>query len=404
MGSGIGALSIVTMNDKATNLSGTEEALTRDASNVTDSGMRGFGKGKVTMGDIAKAAGLSPMTVSRVLSTGGSVSEAKRKRVLAAAKRLNYHVDIIARQLRAQHTFQLGVVAPFQGLVGTVYFGHILQGVQQVLAGTEYHIALFDILSEDFNDVRKCVNLCHERRVGGLIVVAPELSARFPETFASLQMPLVVVGSSPGQQAISYVDVDNYGGACAMTQHIIQLGHTRIGFIGGRNDLRDASQRELGFRNTLAKHHLPVVDEWVVQGEYETRKAFQLSMSLLAKSRRPTAIFAANDQMAYGVVDAARILGLKVPEDLSVGGFDDLEASAEFVPALTTIAQPMMDLGRVAARYLLDVLNTTEPPGVLHKRLPARLVPRSSTAPPGREHSPISIISKQSRLSRSNQE
>ena len=104
----------------------------------------------------------------------------------------------------------------------------------------------------------------------------------------------------------------------------------RIGFIGGRSDLQDASQRELGFRDTLAKHQIPVMDEWIVQGEYETRKAFQLSMSLLAKSRRPTAIFAANDLMAYGVIDAARVLGLRVPEDLSVGGFDDLDGSAEF--------------------------------------------------------------------------
>jgi DNA-binding LacI/PurR family transcriptional regulator len=354
------------------------------------------------MGDIARATGLSPMTVSRVLSNSGTVSEAKRERVLAAAKRLNYHVDIIARQLRAQHTFQLGVVAPFQGLVGTFYFGRILQGIQQVLNGTDYHIALFDSLSEDFDDVSKCVSLCHERRVGGLIVVAPELSARFPRTFASLKMPLIVVGSSPSQKGISYVDVDNYGGACAMTQHLIQLGHTKIGFIGGRSDLRDASQRELGFRETLAQHQLPVVDEWVVQGEYEARKAFQLSMSLLGKSRRPTAIFAANDQMAYGVIDAARILGLKVPEDLSVGGFDDLEGSAEFLPALTTVAQPMTDLGRVAAHFLLDVLNLAEPPGILRKRLPARLVTRSSTAPPSREHPTLMGDSKQLKISRAN--
>lgn len=390
------------MSKRSTNRIGADGALTCDVSSATDCAMRGFGKDKVTMGDIARATGLSPMTVSRVLSNRGSVSEAKRKRVLAAAKRLNYHVDIIARQLRAQHTFQLGIVAPFQGLIGTVYFGHILQGIQQVLTGTDYHIALFDSLSEDFNDVRKCVNLCHERRVGGLIVVAPGVSARFPETFANLQMPIIVVGSTLGQHGISYVDVDNYGGACEMTQHMIQLGHTKLGFIGGRNDLRDANQRESGFRHTLAKHHLPVVDEWIVEGEYETRKAFQLSMSLLAKSRRPTAIFAANDLMAYGVVDAARILGLKVPEDLSVGGFDDLEASAEFVPALTTVAQPMMDLGRVAARYLLEVLNMAEAPGILHKRLPARLVPRSSTAPPGREHVSLLANSKALRISRSN--
>jgi LacI family transcriptional regulator len=390
------------ISKKSTNRTGAEGALTCDMSSATDSTMPGFSKGKVTMGDIARATGLSPMTVSRVLSAGGPVSEAKRKRVLAAAKRLNYHVDFIARQLRAQHTFQLGVVTPFQGLVGSVYFGHILQGIQQVLTGTDYHIALFDSLSEDFNDVRKCVNLCHERRVGGLIVVAPGLSAHFPETFANLQMPIIVVGSSPGQRAISYVDVDNHGGACAMTQHLIQLGHTRIGFIGGRNDLRDASQRESGFRDTMAKHHLTVVDEWVAQGDYETRKAFQLAMSLLAKSRRPTAVFAANDLMAYGVVDAARVLGLKVPEDLSVGGFDDLEASAEFVPALTTVGQPMMDLGRIAARYLLEVLNMAEPPGVLRQQLPARLVPRSSTAPPCGEHPSKAFIPKPAKLSRLN--
>ncbi len=341
--------------------------------------MRDHETDKVTMGDIARASGVSPMTVSRVLNNNPSVKEAHRKRVLAVAKRLNYHLDIIARQLRAQHTFQLGVVVPFRGLVGTYYFGQILQGIQQVLTGTDYHIALYDSLSEDFNDIPKCVNLCHERRVSGLIVVAPGFSAKFPKTFASLKMPIIVIGSSLGRQAISYVDVDNYGGASVMTEHLIGLGHTKVGFVSGRADLRDASQRELGFRKTMEKHGLPVVEEWIIQGEYEARKAFQVSMNLLAKSDRPTAIFAANDQMAYGVIDAARILGLQVPEDLSVGGFDDIQSSAEFVPALTTVGQPMLDLGLVAARYILDVLSK---PGtaVLHRKLPAQLVTRSSTA------------------------
>jgi DNA-binding LacI/PurR family transcriptional regulator len=350
------------------------------------------------MSDIARATGLSAMTVSRVLGTKGSVSNAKRKVVLAAAKRLNYHVDIVARQLRAKHTFQLGVVAPFQGLVGTFYFGRILQGIQQVLTGTDYHIALFDSSSEDFNDVRKCADLCHERRVGGLIVVAPELSARFPQAFANMQMPIIIVGSSPSHRSLSFVDVDNYDGARVMTEHLIHLGHTKIGFLGGRSDLQDALQRESGFRETLAKHQLPVLDEWVEQGEYETRKAFHISMSLLAKSNRPTAIFAANDEMAYGVIDAARVLGLRVPEDLSVGGFDDLDASAEFVPALTTVAQPMLELGQVATRYLLDVLNLAKRPPVLHKRLPARLVTRSSTAPPNASPRALEVDSKRLKI------
>jgi len=352
--------------------------------------MRNQKTGKVTMGDIARASGVSPMTVSRVLSNNPSVKEEHRKKVLAVAQRLNYHVDIIARQLRAKHTFQVGVVVPFRGLVGTYYFGQILQGIQQVLTSTDYHISLYDSLAEDFNDMAKCVNLCHERRVSGLIVVAPELSATFPKTFASLKMPIVVVGSSLARQPISYVDVDNYGGACAMTEHLIELGHTKIGFVCGRADLKDASQRELGFRETMQKHGLPVVAEWVVQGEYEARKAFQVTMNLLAKPERPTAIFAANDQMAYGVIDAARILGLQVPEDLSVSGFDDIQSSAEFVPALTTVGQPMLDLGLVAACYILDVLSKPNTP-VLHRKLPAQLVVRSSTGAPAQMYRSVAV-------------
>ena len=364
--------------------------------------MRGNVPDKVTMRDIARESGVSPMTVSRVLSNNPSVKEAKRKRVLAVTERLNYHVDIVGRQLRAQHTFQLGIVAPFRGLVGTYYFGQILQGIQQVLTGTDYHIALYDSLSEDFNDIPKCVNLCHQRRVSGLIVVAPELSAKFPKTFASLKMPIIVVGSSLGRQAISYVDVDNYGGACVMTEHLIELGHTKIGFVSGRVDMRDASQRELGFRKTMEKHGLPVVAEWIIQGEYETRKAFQVSMNLLAKNDRPTAIFAANDEMAYGVIDAARILGFQLPEDLSVGGFDDIRGSAEFVPALTTVRQPMLDLGLLAARYILDILSKPSTV-VLHRKLPAQLVTRSSTAMPNQSRRSVTSDGPLSKISRIDQ-
>lgn len=353
---------------------------------------------KVTMDDIARVTGLSKMTVSRVLRNNASVSEATRNRVLTATKRLNYHVDFIARQLRAKHTFQLGVIAPFRGFVGQYYFGQILQGIQDVLTGTEYHIALFDSLSEDFNDPQKCVSLCHERRVGGWIVVAPGPGERFPRTFVNLKMPIVVVGSSFGRQAISYVDVDNYNGACAITQHLIGLGHTRIGFIRGRGDRHDAAQRELAFRKSMAKHDLPIVEEWIVQGDYEMRKAFHLSLDLIAKGDHPTAIFAANDQMAYGVIDAARVLGLRVPEDLSVGGFDDIEGSAEFVPALTTVAQPIADLGRVAARYLLDVLNRPDRLRILHQKLPTQLVTRSSTGPPSQEREVLKGVPARFRL------
>ena len=338
------------------------------------------------------------MTVSRVLRDDQFGTEATRKRVLAAAKRLNYQMNFIARQLRANQVLQLGVITSFEGLLGQYYFGQILQGIQQVLTGTDYHVVLLDSQTEGFDDPQKCMNFCRERRVAGLVVVAPRLEERFPSNFIDLKMPLVVVGSSFQHHDISYVDVDNYGGACAMTEHLIRLGHQKIGFLKGRSDTYDASQRELGFRKTAARHNVPVVGKWVVQGDYELRKAFHISLELLAGNDRPTAIFAANDQMAYGVIDAAAILGLRVPEDLSVAGFDDIGGSAEFLPALTTIAQPMADLGRVTARYLLEVLSEANPPSILHQKLHTRLVIRSSTSAPNEQLRRAAVDAKRTRL------
>ena len=335
-----------------------------------------------TMDDIARETGLSKMTVSRALSNKGYVSERSRKLILSAAKKFDYQINMLARQLSSNRTYLLGVITPFRGLLGTFYFGQVLQGVQQALSGTGYHVALFDSQSEDFNDGTKCANLCRQRRVDGLIVVAPGLDDQFPLTFANLQMPTVVVGSSFRQKTINYVDVDNFGAATAVTEYLVRLGHKKMGFLRGPADLRDATQRELAFRKTLAAHDLPVVEKWILQGDYETRKAFHLALELLSKGNRPTAIFAANDLMAYGVLDAARMLKLNVPEDLSVAGFDDLEGSAEWVPSLTTAAQPMKQLGQVAASYLLDWMNRKGASPSLHQKLSAKLVVRASTAAP----------------------
>lgn len=357
-----------------------------------------------TMDDLAHETGLSKMTVSRALSNKGYVSERSRKLVQAAAKKLDYQMNMLARQLSNNRTYLLGVITPFRGLLGTSYFGQILHGIQQASSGSDYHMALFDSQSEDFNDGTKCANLCRQRRVDGVIVIAPMGDDKFPLTFANLKMPLVVVGSSFRQKSISYVDVDNFGAATAMMEYLARLGHQKIGFLRGPPNRHDAVERELAFRQALAAHQLPVVEKWILQGDYETRKAFHLALELLSKEDRPTAIFAANDLMAYGVLDAARMLKLNVPEDLSVAGFDDIEGSAETVPSLTTAAQPMKQLGQVAASYLLAQLDGKTSPKPLHQKLAAQLVIRSSTAPPTRKpqasglSNSLTVADKQSRL------
>jgi LacI family transcriptional regulator len=339
-------------------------------------------KHTATMQDIARETGLSRMTVFRALSNNGYVSQQSRKRILASARQLDYQVNLLAPHSSGNRTNLLGVITPFSGLVGTYYFGQVLQGVQQALSGTGFHMALFDSQSKDFNDGRKCANLCRQRRVDGLIVVAPDRDDRFPLTFANFKMPVVVVGKSFNHKSISYVDVDNFGAAGALTAYLIRLGHRKIGFLRGAGNRRDAMERESAFRKTMAAHDLPVMERWIVQGDYETRKAFHIALALLAKEDRPTAIFASNDLMAYGVIDAARMLNLSVPEDLSVAGFDDLEGSAESVPPLTTAAQPMKQLGQVAAGYLLSRLEAQDGLPALRQKLSAQLVIRASTAPP----------------------
>ena len=332
--------------------------------------------------DIARETGLSAVTVCRALSNKGSVSEQSRRLITEAVKKLDCQVNLSGGHLGHKRTYALGVVTPFDSLVGTYYFGQVLQGIQQTLSGTGYHVALFDSQSEDFHDGRKCANLCRQRRVDGLIVVATGRDDRFPLTFANSKMPVMVVGRSFNHKSINYVDVDNIGAATALTRYLIRLGHKKIGFLRGAGGRRDSAERELAFRQTLAAHHLPVMEKWIVQGDYETRKAFHIALALLAKENRPTAIFASNDLMAYGVIDAARMLNLSVPEDLSVAGFDDLEGSAECVPPLTTAAQPMKQLGQVAASYLLRRLDAPDGLPALRQKLSAQLVIRASTAPP----------------------
>jgi len=284
----------------------------------------------------------------------------------------------------SQRAGLVGVVTPFGGLAGTYYFGQVLQGVQQALSGTGFHMALFDSQSKEFADREKRADFCREARVDGLIVLAPGRDDVFPATCAHLKMPVVVVGRSCDDGSFNYVDVDNFGAASAMTKYLIRLGHKKIGFLRGPSDRRDAAERELAFRKAMASHHLPVLEKWIVQGDYETRKAFHIAVTLLAKEHRPTAIFASNDLMAYGTIDAARMLGLTVPEDVSVAGFDDLEGSAVFVPPLTTAAQPMKQLGHRAASHLLDCLATGQARVTHHQRLSAQLIIRASTAPPSR--------------------
>jgi LacI family transcriptional regulator len=330
--------------------------------------------------------GVSAMTISRVLNDKGpkgSFSEATRQRVLAAARSAKYHLNYIGRRLQHNRSGLIGVIT-HEGMLGSWYFERVFQALQKTLLKADYHIALYDCLSENFNNGEKCARLCHEKRADGLVVVAPNKDDFFIETFSDFDIPLIVLGCSPGEPAISFVDVDNCGGANAATSHLIGLGHRKISFVRGLPFLRDAKERESAFRKTMADHDLPVNENWVIQGDYETRRTFHAMRDILISADRPTAVFAANDLSAIGVIDAAHFAGLKVPGDLSVIGFDDAKDSEVMTPPLSTVRQPVSLLGSTAAEHLLRLIFSGESPSrrVLRKKFPFELVVRSSTAPP----------------------
>jgi LacI family transcriptional regulator, galactose operon repressor len=334
------------------------------------------------MDDLARATGLSKMTVSRALNDSGYVSAPSRKKVLAAARQLNYRLNYIGRNLNQNRTGMLGIITPLEGLIGTYYFGQVVKGVQLALVGTDYHIAHYDSLSADFNDGQKCAQLCYQKRVDGLIVIAPTRHDRFVKTFADLSVPLVVVGGAPRDKKISYIDVDNFGGASAVIDHLIGLGHRKIGFVAGPKTLHDSCERELAFRKGLARRGIRVNEKWVIQGSYETRKAFHAALHLLSSRDRPTAVFAANDLMALGVLDAARILGISVPQELSIAGFDDIDAATGVQPPITTVRQPMQRMGKKAVEYILElVAKGNQKSHLIHQKLTAQLIVRQSTGP-----------------------
>jgi len=187
-----------------------------------------------------------------------------------------------------------------------------------------------------------------------------------------------------GKTGPSTVEADNVGGARAATQHLIELGHRRIAHIRGRTDLVSAQLREQGYREALEAAGIPFDPELVRVGGYRAAETTDAARELLSRSDRPTAVFAANDLSAIRVLEIARDLGLRVPEDLSVVGFDNVPEAANAVPALTTVAQPLHQMGAEAVRLLLGLLagGTTED----HLLLPASLVVRASTSPPAGRH------------------
>jgi DNA-binding LacI/PurR family transcriptional regulator len=333
-----------------------------------------------TMEDIARECGVSMMTVSRVLSGQDCVRAATRDKVMRAAERLHYEVNALAQNFAQKRSGFIGIALPFRGLIGTYYFGEIFKGLQRILGDKAWDFALFDTLSSSFDDGGKIERLYRSRKVEGLFVVAPNADDAFLDTFTDLRIPLIVVGKRVTNPSICSVACDDYRGVELLCSHLYSLGHRRIAFVGGPESYSVAQWRESAYTDFCRKRKLELTSSFVYRGDYTMRSGRAAGFSLLRSEGRPTAIVAANDMMAFGVIESAHELNVDVPGDVSVGGFDDLPTAAESFPSVTTVRQPVLEMAEQSAKLLLNALSSGRPPQG-QRTVPVSLVTRQSTGP-----------------------
>ena len=335
------------------------------------------GNSKVTIIDVAAKAGVSFGTVSRVVNNNVHVKEETRQRVLTAMDELGYVANRQARSLAGGKSNSIGLLVPD---LGTSYIGEIIRGIDAELGLSGLDLILYTTHRTASKEANYVANLA-KGMVDGLLLVLPRSPADYISTLTSHKFPFVLIDHQGTSRECPAVGATNWQGAYNATEYLIKLGHRQIGFITGWMDLGCAEDRLDGYRSALRTHHIPETADLVYEGTFFQPDGFAGASKFLDLPNTPTAIFTSNDVMAMGAMDAVRSRGLRVPEDVSIVGFDDIPQAALVHPSLTTVRQPLEQMGRVATQMLLDLLKNPEERSY-RLELPTELVIRDSTALP----------------------
>lgn len=330
----------------------------------------------ITIQDVARTAGVSVSTVSRVLNGKEDVSLETMEKVQAVVQDLGYASSLAARGMRSHRTNVIAMIFPD---IASAYCHEIMRGVNRVIAQSEKDLIIYTSGGGPRGSVaqheRSYVALLNGGTADGVIVVTPTAT-----TFTS-HAPLVILDPNNESPAAPAVISTNREGALAAMNYLTGLGHRRIGHITGRMELISANQRLQGYKDGLSAAGIAYDDSLVEIGDYMEEAAFECAGRLLSLQDRPTAIFAASDATALGVYRAAKAAGLQIPQDLSVIGFDNLHESAFTVPALTTVDQFLEEMGAVATDMIERLINNEKLPCNLHV-MQTRLILRDSCSPP----------------------
>lgn len=336
------------------------------------------GAGRVTIGDVARVAGVSIPTVSKVINQRDGVAPATMLRVQQVVDDLGYETSLVARSLRSSRTGVVGILVPEFEPFST----ELLRGISRAATGTGYELLAYAGLMTGADRPgweRRSLSRLSGTLIDGAIVVTPTTA------LSSSSIPVVAIDPHTGPEGHATVDADNEAGAVQAVEHLLSLGHTRIAHLQGRADLASAQLRAAGYRSALTAAGITVDECLLRDGGYQEDQSAAVARELLTLADRPTAVFAANDSSAIGVLRAAAEVGLRVPQDLSVVGFDDVPQASTTTPPLTTVSQPLAELGSHAVQMLLTMLRGE--PTTDHVRLPTTLRVRASTGPAPRSAS-----------------
>lgn len=325
---------------------------------------------------MAKLAGVAPITASRAIRGEGYVSEEARARIMEAAAKLNYSPDMVARRMRGEKSRLIGI---FVNNFGSLVLHEITREISKAARARGYDILLYNAERFDGPDRTgtrdMLANLC-----AGLILPMPNVEDGYLGELEHRKLPCVFVNFDARAMSLPVVAIENRKGARTAIEHLLSLGHRRIAFIAGSSHTGQSAERQAAYVEALNDAGIAADPALIVAGRFAQTGGHEATLKLLALPDPPTAIFAANDEMAYGAIDAIHSQGLRVPDDISVVGFDDIATSSHIHPPLTTMRQPLAELSACAVGELMALI---EGQSVEAKKvaLPLELVVRQSTGP-----------------------
>jgi DNA-binding LacI/PurR family transcriptional regulator len=331
---------------------------------------------KVTIADIARLAGVSHMTVSRVLNEKGLVARNTEERVRKVIEEVGYQPNLIARSLTSKQSMLIGVSIPRTESIMDEYIAQVLSGVLTIIKDNNYRVMLFLVDIEREKDTLY-VDIIRRNMIDGLLLFKTKVDDPKLSVLAKSGRSFVLINHKKIDEEYNFIDTRNEQGAQIAVKYLYELGHRDIAFVAGSLNETNARDRLEGFKNAMSDLGLPCRENCIVYGEFNRDKAYNEVGKLLALENRPSAIFCSDDYMAIAAMKRIEEAGLAVPKDIAVIGFDNIELSAHVQPELTTIQQPLQELGTRSMELLLDLINGRQKTPI-HQFLDVKLVKRQS--------------------------